>query len=302
MDKNTEQIECSLSQIKFKSDENNFLIGKFIDKQGNHIICLGDIINPQHGMDYILSGTHSDHPKFGEQFKFHSYESILPIDSNGIFKYLTKICRWVGPKTGNMLIDTYQDRTLKMLKYHPEEVVKKISGITLERAKEIQKSLVENEMNEKVMIRLEALLDVPGMWKSVAGDLIKAYKDKAADIVEFNPYILTNFRGIGFPLADQVAMKNGVARTDIERKKAAALHCLKENMQTNGSVWVVREQLLEAIKGLIQVPKLKQGLDALEEEGVVVFDGIGYSLFKPSDDELYISVKIVDLVLREGYL
>ena len=113
---------------------------------------------------------------------------------------------------------------------------------------------------------------------------------------------MTDFRGIGFQLADSVAMKNGVSRTDIERKKAATMHCLKENMQNIGSVWMRRGELLKVVKGLIQVPKLEQGLDALEEEGIVVFDGIGYSLFKPSNDELFISLKIVDLVCNGGSL
>ena len=291
----SETIEASLRSIRFRG-ENHFIIGMFKDTQGNDLAALGNLINPQIDMDYILSGTWETTIKFGDQFKFHSYESVMPVNKNGIFKYLVRICKFVGPSTGNAIIDKYGDNALKILKTDPERINNEIPGLNLVRAKGIQESLMQNEVNEKVMIQLENFLDVPGMWKNLPAKLIEKFKGQAYEIVEFNPYILTQFRGIGFLLADAVALKNGVDKNDIERKKSCILHCLNENMKGAGSIWIRKGELFDAVRSFIMVPKIEQGIDALEDEGLIVVEEIGYSLFFAADDELMISRKVLELV------
>lgn len=296
----TVEIEAALIQIKFQGD-NNFIIGNFIDKQNNRINGMGNIINPQLEIDYLLSGHWDEHPKFGEQFKFHSYDTVMPVDTNGIFKYIVRVCKFVGPTIGSLLVDKYGKETLSIMKKDPNRIVREISGITTERAREIQAALLSNEANEKLMVQLESMLDVPGMLKKLPNELFKKYKDKAAEMVEFNPYILTGFRRVSFQLADRVALKNGTPRDDIERKKAATIHCLHKNMKEKGSVWIRRENLIDQIKELIQAPKIKYGLKALEEEGVLVVKETACSLFYPSDDELLIANVVGKMVNGDNH-
>ncbi len=287
MSKESEIIECALNKIIFQND-NGFIIGAFTDHQGNKLSCLGNMVNPQIDMDYVLTGYYEDSHKFGEQFKFSIYETILPIDANGIFKYITRICKWVGSTVGNAIVDKYGDQTLQIMKTDPERLSKEISGITFSRAHEIQATLLNNEVNEKVMVELESLLDVPGMRKSLSGDLIRDYKSQAAEAIKGNPYILTSFHGIGFPLADRVALNIGYARDSIERKKAAAMHCIKQNMQ-EGSTWISTEKFINEIQILIQVPNLADGVHALISDEILVNDGDFFALAGPADDEEYIA-------------
>lgn len=301
-EKTTEQIEGTLNKIVFKNDS-GFIIGSFTDKNNNKFTAIGTMINPQINMDYIFSGYHEENHKYGEQFKFIDYEALIPVDTSGIFKYIVRICKFVGSSVGNKIIDKYGDQTLIIMKTNPKKLSKEISGITLTRALKIQSTLLENEKTEKIMIELGKMLDIPGMRKSLQSDLIKEYKSNAVAIIKENPYILTQFSGIGFPLADRVALNIGYARDSIERKKAIVLHVLKQNMQ-EGSVWIKTDDLLIKIQELIQVPDLKAGIECLMKDNIIVFcedhynnmhNGY-YSLAIPAQDEMFIAEKLAEMM------
>lgn len=293
MTKQTEIIEATLTKIIFKND-NGFIIAAFLDHKNNKITALGNMINPQVNMDYILSGYWTEDYKFGEQFKFSSYESIVPVDTSGIFKYIVRVCKYVGGAVGNKIVDKYGEKTLSVMKTNPEKLAHEISGITLDRAKKIQASLLENEATEKIMVELETILDVHGMRKNLPGELIKTYKSNAAEAVKQNPYILSNFRGISFFLADLVALNIGYARDSVYRKSAAAYHVMLENQQA-GSVWIRREDLLTGINELIQVPVLIEGVESLEKDSVIIEDSGCYALIGAAEDEMLIGDIVVEM-------
>ena len=261
----TNEITGELKHIVFQG-ENHFLIGNFLHDKGL-ITAKGNLASPQIGITYKLTGSWEASPRYGKQFRIDRHETILPQDPSGIFKYLVRICKYVGPSVGNDLVKRYGSNTLHILKMNPDRVAAETKGITFDRAREIQKALLLNETYERVQVELFDLLDIPGMRKSIVHDLIDVYKDNAPAIIKGNPYILTQFNGIGFLLADRVAIiKAGLPRDHIERKKAAAIHTIKENMQ-DGHIWIERIELISKIKQLIQVTSSEDGIDDLITSG-----------------------------------
>ncbi len=118
-DQQIAKIECTLTGIRFSGD-NNFIIGIFNNENGE-FGGLGSMFRPEIGMDYLLFGEWSKHPQFGSQVKFVRYETVQPEDTDGIYKYLVRIAKWVGPSTGEKLVDKYGDDTLNVLRnilYH----------------------------------------------------------------------------------------------------------------------------------------------------------------------------------------
>jgi len=273
-DKNAETISGSLSQVIFSNQETHFIIANFAGDSGT-FIALGNLPNAQPGMTYDLTGEWQENKKYGKQFKFNLYHVVEPTDAAGIFKYIVRICKFVGPAIGNMIVDRYQEKTLEVLKTDPECVSNDIKGITQDRAIEIQTELLKHAEYEQVMVKLESLLSVPGMRKTLITDLLKKYEHEAADRVLENPYMLVQFHGIGFFLADKVAIINAeFPRDSLERKKAATLHAMKAINQ-DGHIWVGKEQLIEAVYELIQVKDLVLGLEALLVDEVMVEDAAG---------------------------
>lgn len=293
MSEQNDELEGVLNRIIFQNDS-GFIIGAFTDKHNNKFTAIGSMVNPQIDMEYIFSGRWTEDYRYGEQFRFSHYETVMPADTSGIFKYIVRICKFVGPAVGNAVVDKYGEQTLVIMKTDPDRLSAEISGITLARAQEIQSTLLENEANEKVMVELETILNVPGMRKSLSTDLIRVYKSHAAEAVRANPYLLTQFHGIGFSLADRVALNVGYARDGIERKKAATMHCMHQNMK-EGSVWISEKNLVESIQSIIQVPQIAAGVHELISDGVIICDGDFYALSGPADDEQSIADAVVTL-------
>ncbi len=300
MTKKKNQISGTIEKIRFQQD--SFVIGDFRNnaKSPSFFSILGNMINPQVGMEYKLTGEWYDDPVYKLQFKFTSFETVKPSDMQGIFKYIVRICKFVGPEVGKKIIDKFGEKTLNVMKNNPESISTSINGITQKRALEIQKSLRKNEENEKLMVELESILNVPGMHKSVAPKLIEMFQSNAAEMLKENPYILTRVKGIGFSLADRVALANSFDRESIHRKRASCMHVISEIMLT-GSIWIPTRKLLDDMKELIHVKNVMQGVDSLvDDKSIVRQPGIGniglYSLPGPYEDECFISKKIIEML------
>ena len=180
-------ITAQLNHIRFQNDS-GFVIGMFSISEAKDIKGefggLGNMLNPVEGMAYKLSGEWSFHPDFGKQFKFSNYSPVKPKDTNGIYKYLVRTARWIGPSIASALVDTYGDKTLDVLREDPEMVAAEIRGITEKRAKEIQAILIEHEEEESVLVELMGILSIPGLRRSLPVELIQEFGSNAAEILK----------------------------------------------------------------------------------------------------------------------
>ena len=265
-----------LTGIRYQGD-NNFIIGIFENNSGE-FGGLGNILNPKEGMTYKLTGDWSNHPDFGKQFKFNRYYIDKPIDTNGLYLYLVKNVPGVGPSIANDLIFEFDTDVLKILEEDPQRIVKQINGISLKKAINIQEWLVEEAVDQELMIELMGLLDMPGLRKNLPHDLIQAYGSDAAAILKNNPYIITNFNGTGFLIADKLAICNfEIKPDDFFRIKSAILYCLKQNESGNGSTWMDRSNLWIEFYELtgICAGKFSDGLFELEIDDKIIDDEAG---------------------------
>ena len=254
---------------------------------------MGTIPNATVGMEYKLTG-HWEESKFGLQFSFDLYHLIEPTDARGIFNYIVRVCKFVGSAVGNAILDQHGDKSLEIMKESPE-LISEIKGITRARAIEIQATLLMNAEYEAVIVKLEAILDVPGMRKSLLNDLLKKYKHEAADRVLENPYMVIQFPGVGFSMADKVAIINADwPRDSIERKKAATIHAMN-GFNLDGHVWVDKKELVSAVYELIQIKNLGQGAQALIDDSVFVQDGDDMAFSYMAEEEDLVAEVLINL-------
>ena len=144
----------TLKDIVFARD--GFLIGKFAYEQKRGVFtALGKIMRPERGLAYKLRGHWTENPRFGRQLAFGYYEVLQPKDAEGIFKYLVRVAKWIGPTVAGRIVNAYGENSLEVLRSDPERVAAEIKGITLERAKEIQACLAENEQIEAALVEIE---------------------------------------------------------------------------------------------------------------------------------------------------
>ena len=290
------EFQGRIQRIVFRAADSNFTIASFLGNFKGEpdflklpVSAKGNMIEPQQGVEYRLQLKEEPANKYGQQFSIISYETLIPVDPRGIFKYITNVCKYVGPTIGSNLVDRYGVETIQIMKTDPERIAKEIPGLTLERAKEIQDQLIKNERSEKIMIELEGLLDIPGMRKdSIISALIGEYKEKAAEVLRADPYIITQYQGVGFLSADQLAIQKLKYDASGEKRiRAALFHFIKKAMQDTGSTWIPERTIEAEFSNLtprVKRERIVSELTELEEAGqihgeTVFLDGIKNRLF-----------------------
>jgi exodeoxyribonuclease V alpha subunit len=291
------KITATLETTIFSN--NNFMIGRFYSPDQQPFTALGNMTNPQPDMDYCLFGEWEENQKYGKQFRFERYHIEKPQDEDGIYRYLVRHAKYVGPKIATRIIEEYGDQTLVALKCKPEYIAAKIKGITIEKATEISNELKQEEATEAVKIGLYNILKVPGLRKSLPEDLINEYGSDAAEMIKKDPYILCQFRGTGFLMADRVALNVlQIDKNHSMRIRAGVLYVINQNMQ-EGSVWMRINDILEKVQKL-SIDNLKlvtATIDRMTDfDGLLVRCDNFYALPKSDENETRIAKGILNAI------
>ena len=291
-----DMIEATLNHIRF--ERNGFLIGMF-QSEKNEFAGLGNILRAEIGMTYRLFGKWQVDPQWGRQYRFKTFEAIIPKSTDGIYRYIVRVAKWVGPKIARMLIEAYGSDTLDMLRDDPKRVAENIKGITLARAQEIQSIIRENQQFEGAMVELEKLVGGFGLRASLPVDLLQKWGANAVPMLRENPYLLIEMERVGFPSADKLAIDRfKVKPQSVFRQQAAVVHAIQERAHGEGHVWVGIEELVNDVKKMIRCDP-GEGLSRAIEKSAVVQDGGLVALASMARDEEYISKKVKEL-LHEG--
>ena len=136
------------------------------------------------------------------------------------------------------------DEPLKLIDEHNVEELCKAAGIGEATA-------------ERIIMRYEACKDYGpaygelgkmGITKTLIDKLIGFYNsaDTVLDIIRNRPYILADdIKGIGFLKADEIALKNGFDRHDMERVKAFMIYVMNDVASNIGSTYISYTYLMD---------------------------------------------------------
>ena len=288
-----EDIEACLDYVNFQNDQ--FFTNAMFYETSRKINFkgIGKMIDPCPGLFYKLSGTWENNPKYGFQFNFQYAITLKPLQIHEIKLYITNKCKGIGMMLSQTLVDKYGVETLDIMRKEPVRVSQEISGISESMAVEIASHLNSEIKYEVTMAKLGGILNIPGMRKNVVKLLIEDFGHLAPERLKKNPYLLTQYPGVGFELADKVAINIGFPRTSLFRKEAAIKHVLTTDTFQGGSVWMDKNKLLKDATALIQVPGIQEGLNAQILEGEVVEDGNSVALEKYHKHEVNVAKKII---------
>ena len=285
-------IEATLSHIRFQN-EKGFVIGCF-QSGGKEIVGLGNILRPEVGTNYKLFGKQIMDPKFGKQYKFSTYEAIVPKSNGGIYRYLVRTAKFVGPKVGTAIIERYGTEALEVLKKDPKRVATEIRGITTERAETIRDALIANEQTEAAIVEVEGIVGGLGLRGNLAVELVSKYGYNVIQRLKDDPYdVITPIRGLGFLAADKVAlMRLKYTRGDDRRRMAGVRHILKQN-RLDGNIWMREVNVVNDVS--LGVAMDKKIIDMCVSRQMVSRDEGFVALSEDAAAEVYVGEKILDL-------
>lgn len=194
------------------------------------------------GMTYRFLGTWANHHNrrsgtTEKQFQFRTFVPHIGHDPDSIASYLNAAGRGngIGPSKARRLVDAFGvDEILEVCRTQPEKVSAAVH-ISLEDAQRFAGVLISQAKTENATLEVDRLLTGRGFPKTLTRQVIREYGNKAAEIITEDPYILINFKGVGYKKADALYMQLGKDPKSLDRLAICLWYGL--NNDNSGHTW-----------------------------------------------------------------
>jgi len=214
-----EQLTGTIDRFLFQSEENGFSV--FALQTGNQTITVkGYAPNIHPGEQVVLVGTWVVHPKFGKQFDAERCTATQPTSLVGLKKYLgSGLIKGIGPSYAEKLVDHFGANVLEIIQNDPSRL-REVPGIGKGRAEQITTSWQSQKEISNVMVFLQD----KGISTAYAVKIYKKYGQDSIAVLQENPYRLADeIWGIGFKIADTIALNMGIAKNSVKRIRSGML-------------------------------------------------------------------------------
>jgi exodeoxyribonuclease V alpha subunit len=232
---------------------------------------------------YTFFGVFKDHPKFGIQYHVNHFKKEIPKTEQGVIQYLSSdLFKGIGKKTAEKIVEALGENAINKIINNPD-ILKNVPQLAAEKARDLSRALLEHQGLEQVMMTLSQY----GFGPQLSMKIYQRYRDQTLDRIRKNPYqLIADVEGIGFSKADELGKKIGMIGKHPDRIKAACLYIIEQFCMQEGHVYLVREQLVERIKELLEANQserieevdISRELDHLVEEGKLIFEHNRYYL------------------------
>jgi len=206
------------------------------------------------GQQFIFSGEFTTHPKYGDQFKAEFQYHDEPSTQEGLQCYLMTL-PYIKESRSEEIIRTFGvEETVNILDNDPERLTE-IRGITAQRIPAIKKTWER----DKALRELFEWLGVHNIAHSLGQKIYKKWGKKSVEVLEENPYKLTELRGVGFIMADVIAHKILDEIPKGERIKACMIYVLHEEVHKNSNLCSPYPYFKKTVLGLLDQSNEKLG-------------------------------------------
>lgn len=257
----SEQIEGVVEKIIYYNDDNGYCVMVIVPDslqmghEDNEITVVGNMPEILPGENVTVKGVWVNNPTYGRQLKVEFINRTLPVTVEGIRRYLASgLIKHVGRKTAERIVDYFGEETLDILNHHPSRLYE-IEDIPEYRIASIINTWAEQREIGEMMMFLQQY----GIGTRLAQKIYRYYKDQDVSplqVIQQDPYQLTyDIQGIGFKIADKIALNVGIHYQDIKRLKAGIVYVTNESI-SEGHVYIPKTMMLEKAEELLQVEDL----------------------------------------------
>jgi exodeoxyribonuclease V alpha subunit len=240
-----------------------------------------------------------DHPQYGRQYKVQHAVPRLPYDAAGMRAYLQGAFKDVGPKRSQDIWDAFGMQTPEVLD-SPDAVVrlaeKPLPGIAPGWGSKIVEQWQRQSAERAALLTLASA----GLAMALCLRVARHFGPDTGRILLADPYLLLEVEGIGFRVADSVALRTGIDPADPRRLEAGLFEACQEAARHGGHCWTaaraatadaavllgqdpaVVAPVLDAPRGLIAVEEGTVWPASLWEDEQALAVGIDMLLHSPS--------------------
>lgn len=247
------KFEGIIKSIIYRNEENGYTVLS-LQTSDSPITCTGIMPFFNENDQIVVEGELIYHDKYGEQINVESAKIKKPSGKKAIISYLSSgNIESIGKKTAELIYEKFEDKSIDVV-FNESEKLLSIQGIGKKKLEKIKESTIEARDSREALLYLQGL----NISFNLSNKIYKAYGDNTISIVKTNPYKLSeDISGIGFVMADNIAMNMQMKNDSKFRISAAISYILKNDAEMSGSCALKKEDLLNKTFDLIKVDKNK---------------------------------------------
>ncbi|MFR6221052.1 MAG: ATP-dependent RecD-like DNA helicase [Anaerococcus sp.] len=245
------KFEGIIKSIIYRNEENGYTVLS-LQTSDSPITCTGIMPFFNENDQVVVEGELIYHDKYGEQINVESARIKKPSGKKAIISYLSSgNIESIGKKTAELIYEKFGDKSIDVV-FNETEKLLSIQGIGKKKLEKIKESTIDARDSREALLYLQGL----NISFNLANKIYKAYGDNTISIVKTNPYKLSeDISGIGFVMADNIAMNMQMKNDSKFRISAAISYILKNDAEMSGSCALKKEDLLNKTFDLIKVDK-----------------------------------------------
>ena len=245
------KFEGIIKSIIYRNEENGYTVLS-LQTSDSPITCTGIMPFFNENDQVVVEGELIYHDKYGEQINVESVRIKKPSGKKAIISYLSSgNIESIGKKTAELIYEKFGDKSIDVV-FNETEKLLSIQGIGKKKLEKIKESTIEARDSREALLYLQGL----NISFNLSNKIYKAYGDNTISIVKTNPYKLSeDISGIGFVMADNIAMNMQMKNDSKFRISAAISYILKNDAEMSGSCALKKEDLLNKTFDLIKVDK-----------------------------------------------
>ncbi|MBS4535792.1 ATP-dependent RecD-like DNA helicase [Clostridium sp. D2Q-14] len=264
-------IQGTVEEIIYRNESNGYIVA-ILESEDDIVTIVGYIPVMNIGETIRVEGEWERHKKFGQQLKVKNYSPVVPATTNGIINYLSSgLISGIGAKTAEKIVDKFGESSLDIIQYNPDKL-EEIDGIGKKKIKKIVESYGEQLEIKEVMLFLQQY-DISSKFG------IKIYKKYGKDTiakVKENPYRLSEeVFGIGFKMADKIAMSMGIDFNSKYRIRAGIKFALVK-YSTEGHTYILKDILIYKSKKILGISEeeIENGITSMILEDNIKLENV----------------------------
>lgn len=262
-------IKGKFMQTIYRNEANGYTVARFLldDLNAKELIVVGSIPPVAEDVLYNLSGYYKQHDRYGMQFQIEEFKPITPTDQEAIISYLSSpLFPGIGHKFAQKLYDYFGNNVVELLKNNID-LVDDVPKIT-KRQKE---ALINGLQSESQFEASYQLFSIHGLGTRNIMKIDRVYGKEAYNIIKDNPYrLITDIDGIGFKIADKIAMALDFALDDPKRLQAALIDLVLKQSLKQGDTYLDYEVLQQLFQKSFKTDDFDSLLKTVVSSGQLV--------------------------------
>ncbi|CAK0760878.1 ATP-dependent RecD-like DNA helicase [Gammaproteobacteria bacterium] len=256
-----ERLSGVVERITFFSEETGFCVLR-VKVRGcvDLVTVVGTAASVSVGEYVDCDGSWVNDRTHGLQFSAKNSRFSVPNTLDGIRRYLgSGMLLGIGSHFAEKLVDIFKEKIFEVIEKTPERL-EEIPGIGTKRRRKIEQSWTGQKATREIMVFLQS----HGIGTGRAARIYKIYGVEAIDRVREDPYRLTlDIHGIGFKIADALAIRLGIPQDSLIRARAGVRYTLQES-SNRGHCAAFRTALTKEANKLLGISEdlIREAIDA----------------------------------------